>query len=562
MFIVFLFQLVMLGCMLGWALRARRGGKGLFLIASGGLSRWARRKGRAILLVGLTASGLSAGLCLVAPPIPRVQDEFSYLLAADTFANGRLANPPHPLWVHFETFHVNQQPTYTSKYPPAQGLMLGVGQRFAGHPIVGVWISMGLACAAVCWMLQACAPPRWALLGGLLAATHFYTLEWGHKYWGGAVAMMGGALVFGALRRIVRRQHPRDALLLGVGLVVLANSRPYEGLVTSLPAGLLLVWMAATKRLAARVALVRVLLPLLLVLGPAAVAMGYYNRSVSGNSLVLPYQINCAQYEVVPLFLWQDLKPQPDYNHKVLSDFYLEWAIAEYSAQRTLSGFALACGRKLGVYWMFTLGPILTLPLLALPWMLRDGWTRFTLLTCAAVLAAILLGTWFQPHYAAPLVGLVWALVVRGLRHLWLYRWRGRSTGKSLVRGVQLCWVASLAMLFAGTAREGNPDSPDRHWAHGREEVQRGLLQSGGRHLVIVRYGARHSVHQEWVYNGADVDRAAVVWAREISPARSDELLAYFSNRKAWLLEADASPPRLVRYPRPGKREGASRTGP
>src|SRR5215510_15620390 len=230
------------------------------------LSWIAQRHGLSVMLVGLLALGSSATLSLLGcMPEPNVHDEFSYLLAADTFSHGRLSNPTHPLWVHFESFHILQQPIYASKYPPAQGLMLALGQLIGGHPIVGVWISTALACAAVYWMLLAWLPARWALLGGGLTALHpRILLWWGHSYWGGAVPMLGGALVFGALRRIVRRPSGRDSLLLGIGLAVLANSRPYEGLVASSPVLVaLLVWMVGKKGPTTRVLFGQVALPTL-----------------------------------------------------------------------------------------------------------------------------------------------------------------------------------------------------------------------------------------------------------------------------------------------------------
>jgi hypothetical protein len=61
----------------------------------------------------------------------------------------------------------------------------------------------------------------------------------------------------------------------------------------------------------------------------------------------------------------------------------------------------------------------------------------------------------------------------------------------------------------------------------------------GGRHLVIVRYGENHSPHYEWVYNEADIDRAPIVWARDMGEARNREILDYYPERAAWRLTVD-----------------------
>ena len=147
-------------------------------------------------------------------------------------------------------------------------------------------------------MLQGWLPARWAFLGGLLAAFHPKILaRWGLTYWGGAVAMLGGALVYGSLPRIMRRPCLRHTLLMGFGLAILANSRPFEGLVASLPAAaVLLTWMVGKNGPTRRVAVGRIVVPILSVVMVTAGWIGYYNFRVSGNPLRLPHQVYSATY--------------------------------------------------------------------------------------------------------------------------------------------------------------------------------------------------------------------------------------------------------------------------
>ncbi len=69
------------------------------------------------------------------------------------------------------------------------------------------------------------------------------------------------------------------------------------------------------------------------------------------------------------------------------------------------------------------------------------------------------------------------------------------------------------------------------------------------RHLVIARHKPDHKPVSEWVYNKADIEHARIVWAREIDSAHNDELIRYFKDRQAWLLQPDETLPKLSAYP-------------
>jgi hypothetical protein len=550
-------------------------GRGWFERVEDFLRPLARDRRFAVLAIGLLALGIRAALLPIEPiAVPVVQDEYSHLLAADTFAHGRLTNLTHPMWVHFETFHVIQQPSYASMYPPGQGLILALGQSALGHPFWGVWLSVGIMCAAICWMLQAWLPEGWALLGGVFVVVRLAAFSyWGNSYWGGAMAATGGALVLGALPRLQQSQRARDAVAMGLGLALLANSRPYEGLIFSLPILVaLLVWLLGKTRPPSRLLFRQVAVPLLLVLTVAACATCYYFWRVTGSPFRMPYQVNRATYAVAPYFLWQSPRPEPVYHNETMRDFYTLWELQEFNAARTPYGFVVATLGKINMLWLFYLGPLFVFAVLAalaaapygLSWKQLNPRTRFLLKAAAVSLAGLLVEVYFRPHYAAPMTGLVFVLLFQAMRYLSRWQWRGKDTGKAIVRALSVSCFALLLLRAAASPLHWSSQPTLSHTWYSAEppniehtEVVARLQNMPGKHLAIVRYSVSHNLHDEWVNNLSDIDHSKVVWARDMGPEANLELIRYFSDRTVWLVKPEEEEPaRVIPYPgawlRPG----------
>ena len=425
---------------------------------------------RAILwLVPLVLLGCLLTALHLHDPVPRVHDEFSYLLMSDTLAAGHLANSTPPLPEFFDTFHVLMHPTYVSKYFPAQGLFLAIGQKLTGHPSVGLWLSSALACAAVYWMLQAWVGPSWALLGGFLMVVQYGIYSyWSQTYWGGMAAALGGALFFGGVRRLWDKFSWKSAVWLSVGVVTLVNSRPLEGLLAMLPStGVFLLQVWRERRWNAAEFWLKFVLPAGGVLIIGATATCLYNHATTGSYFKTAYMLHEQQYQESPFISFLPLRPKLTYSSPWVQYYYEVREMMLYKLPQDPKILVSVIARRFATWWSFYCGVLLT-PALLIPillkggrvrwwqigvltglvvsfavsgptstgwralidvlavgqivllWIVFDGfWPRLALFTCSLLMLEGLVVKLFFAHYFAPAASLVLFLQVDGLRRMW-----------------------------------------------------------------------------------------------------------------------------------------------
>jgi hypothetical protein len=289
---------------------------------------------------------------------------------------------------------------------------------------------------------------------------------------------------------------------------------------------------------------------------------------VTGNPFRIPYQVDIDAYHLL-YFPWEHLKPPPEFHHSVMRDFYLgKYVVGQYEIARAHPYEKIAMAGL--TMWLFFLGPIFTLPILT--WVLtkprcRFGRfisrkTRFLMFVCMASTVGLLLPIYIpQPHYAAPLTGAIYIILIQAMRHARLWHWEGGASGTVIVASVPVVCVVLVVLPMLVPAAVVSQSAQferiltwySRHLGNlERAHALAQLSATPGRQLVIVRYKPDHDViFNEWVYNEADLDNAKVVWAREMSAAQDQELITYFKGRRVWLAEADEKPPRISPYPLP-----------
>lgn len=479
-------------------------------------------------------------------PVPDIYDEFGHLLVADTLRHGRLANPPHPFARFFETFFVLQQPTYSSIYPLGQGIALAIGWTIFGHPWAGVLLSTAALCSLCYWMLRGWTTPGWALAGGMLAVMEFGPLsQWMNSYWGGSFAAAGGCLVFGALPRLRVSPSVRDASLLGVGFAINFLTRPYESIFLAIAVGVFLV-LCPPKGNWLRLGAVSAA-----VIIPALGLTALQNKRVTGTFAELPYSLSQYQYGV-PAALTFEKDPVPHRELTPQQEMEYKSQMAFLGGQKeTLISYLLRLEYRARYYRFFFLAPLYV----ALPFFFaafrerRYLWVAGTLLLFALGINCF---PAFQLHYLAGVTCLFVLVSVVALERL------GRLSAEAPRFLLILC-AAQFLFWYSLHVFENRPFSSDLRayetWdeihqpgEERRRTVADQLAQIPGKLLVFVSYWPHHMFQDEWVYNSADIDGSRIVWARDLGAAEDAKLRAYYPGRSVWLLEPDASPPKLSRY--------------
>ena len=459
-------------------------------------------------------------------PIGTGADDFSFLLLGDTFRHFRFANPPHALPQFFEQVFVLQRPTYSSMYPPGQGIVLALGWLIFSTPWAGVLLAEAAFCGLCYWMLRGWTTAGWAFLGGLLAVFEFGPLcYWMNCYWGGAVSACAGCLVFGSLPR-------RNSILLGIGLAIQLLTRPFEFCLLFL---CVLPYLPSFRKALAIPAV---------ILAAAGGVMLLQDKQVTGRWTTMPYQLHQYQYGIPASFAFQpnpiphaQLNSEQEQNYRAGVSIHDEQNYVErlWFRVRFLRFFFYAPLCVAVLVFVVTLRTR------------RDLWILGT--ACVFLLGTNLY-PFFYPHYIAAITCLFILISVEGLAKL--DRKPHTAAGLFVLCAAQfLFWYGIYAsgnpQLLAFSRRYESWDYINYGDPQYRRYVAAELARFPGKQLIFVRYSPGHQF-SEWIHNAADVDASRVVFAHDLGVIENQQLLSYYPDRRPWLLEPDENPPALLPY--------------
>lgn len=223
---------------------------------------------------------------LVLQDFPNSADEYSYLLSAHLFAEGKLSVPSPPVREFFVSFHVVNNGRYYGKYPPGWPAILALGV-LAGSPFL---VNALLSCTALA-VLHRLVVEHLSLLAAnlasLLAATSPFLIFNAASYFSHTSCLCFCVCSYLFFSRALRSGRFTEWIAAGVVGGIAFTIRPYTAVLAWIP---LWVWLARTCRDDAR----RIWTSAgAVVLGAAPFALLFlaYNHAQTGNAFLQPYTV-------------------------------------------------------------------------------------------------------------------------------------------------------------------------------------------------------------------------------------------------------------------------------
>jgi MFS family permease len=362
---------------------------------------------------------------------------------------------------------------------------------------------------------------------------------WVNAYHGGFLAAIGGALVAGAFPRLRDRASVALGLALGMGLAILAATRPFEGMLFSLPFIAVLVWRQPLR------SVLKTGIPAVLLAGAAVAGLGVYFSHVTGSPFVTTYQISQKTYGW-PMGLAWVKPPKIEHRHVELKRYY-EYELSEHEKVDGPVDFIEYLMFRVPEYWRFFLGPALSIPLL----MLGRVWRRqrMLLVGLAGAGCAVLLEGAASPHYLAPATAVIVAVLVECCRHL-------RAARIAILPLLLATMVLVLGLRIAAqnlglpyTQKLNYQSWCCKVWGNmNKRRITETLQRVPGRHLVFVTAKTDENNLFQWIYNDADIDASPIVWARDLGPQRNALLQAHLEGRQVWMVDPNVEPATCRKY--------------
>ncbi len=478
---------------------------------------------------------------------PAYHDEFSYLLQAKTFLDGRLSFPSSPqLPELFDQMHVVNEGRFASRYFPGVGAWIAPFLGL-GHPYWAQWLGGALAAFFTFWAGRELAGNRIGFFSGLLTALAPGIALFDNLLLSHAPTIAALMLFLFAFLRFMRTGRASAAFWAGCGLSFAMLCRPMTAAGFGLPFG---IWMLVKLGRGLRQPtsddgrrLLKSTLCLAAPLVAGLILLFFYNRAITGNGFLSPYQVYTDTYTPRHVYGFNNVVRGEQHVGPRVIDNYDRWA-----KNLTLE---LACANeveRLQASARWTLG-IVPIALGAVIFLIAVCWTadlRWKLVAASVVsLHAVHVPYWFVGimgwHYvfeSAPLLLLLFALTTREL----FARWRatGRFVmpawwGALVASAVLTNWVAFDPFWSTSRIESGVEEVA---FARLKYEAFGQVMDRGIPHkpaLVLIK-GDPDDRSIDYVYNNPDL-RAPVLRGRYRSDTDLAKVPAAFPNRTLYVFD-------------------------